>query len=348
VVTQPVFAPARTEGLVATAKQIRGRRRQAWGRLPVLLAAWAETCKELLVVGKDRETSIPGVVWDEIKRFQGFVLPPRLVYYESGDSGEPEIAHEMGNRPEEYEVLIALDNRVLRLIARGLRLAWREATRGERAPSLGGLNRAKGLHDCLEESLAHGLKGERAIRRVVGKVEAVEARWKLAIEQYRQKTKRRKRSRAAAGSVPPQYVIFETDKWFKFEIEFTDKRRSKGPAVHLTRQEFRIYKIVRERRQGDDGGAGEFVTYNDICKCVWDNSYAVLVATLGEEKVRQNIRAAVSRFNRAWFKATKDRVRILTPLRKSPGTWAVRPVKIMTPEEREEKRFSRRRLPPTE
>src|SRR5512147_2811020 len=32
---------------------------------------------------------------------------------------------------------------------------------------------------------------------------------------------------------------------------------------------------------------------------------------------------AISRFNRAWFQATKDRVRILTPLRKSPGTWAI-------------------------
>ena len=332
---------------MATAKRIPGRRRQAWRRLPALLAAWAGTCKELLVVGKDRETSIPGVVWDEIERFQGFVLPPRLVYYESGDSGAPEIAYEMGNRPEEYEVVIALDNRVLRLIARGLRLAWREATRGERAPSLGGLNSARGLSDCLKESLARGLKGERAIRRVVGKVEAIEARWNLAIEQYRQKTKRRKRRPTSAESVSPQYVILETDKWFKFEIVFKDQRRSERPVL-LTRQEFEIYGIVRERRRGDDGRKGEFVTYDDICEHLWDNSYAVLVGTLGENKVRQNIRTAVSRFNRAWLKATKDRVRILTPLRKSPGTWAVRPVKIVTLEEREKKRSGRRRLPPTE
>jgi hypothetical protein len=326
---------------VATAKQIRGRRRQAWRRLPALLAAWAGTCKELLVVGKGRETSIPGVVWDEIKRFQGFELPPRLVYYESGDSGRPEIAHEMGNRPEEYEVVIALDNRVLRLITRGLRLAWREATRGERAPSLGGLNSARGLRDCLEESLARGLKGERVIRRVVGKVEGVEARWNLAIEQYRQKTRRRKRKPTSTESVPPQYIIFETDEPFKFEIVFKDKRRSERPVL-LTRQEFEIYRIVRERRRDDSGRQGESVTYDDICKHLWDRSYAALASDFGEKKARQNIRTAVSRFNRTWFKATKDRVRILTPLRKSPGTWAVRPVKIMTLEEREKKRSGRR------
>ena len=327
---------------MATAKRIPGRRRQAWRRLPALLAAWAGTCKELLVVGKDRETSIPGVVWDEIERFQGFALPPRLVYYESGDSGAPEIAYEMGNRPEEYEVVIALDNRLLRLIARGLRRAWRESTRGERAPSLCGLNSARGLRDCLLESRARGLEGERAIRRVVGKVEAVEARWKLAIEQYRQKTMRRKRRPTPAESVSPRYVILETEEWCKFEIAFKDKRRSKGSAVHLTRQEFRIYEIVRERRRGDDGGKGELVTYDDIRGHLWDPSYAVQVGTLGEKRVRQNIRAAVSRFNRAWSKATGDRARILTPLRKSPGTWAVRPVTIVTLEEREEKRSGRR------
>ena len=176
----------------------------------------------------------------------------------------------------------------------------------------------------------------------MGKVEAVEARWKLAIEQYRQKTMRRKRKPTPAESVSPRYVILETEEWCKFEIVFKDKRRSKRSAVRLTRQEFNIYRIVREWRQGADGEAGEFVTYNDICEKVWDKSYAVLARDLGEKKVHQNIRAAVSRFNRAWFKATKDRVRILTPLRKSPGTWAVRPVKIVTPEEREEKRSGRR------
>jgi hypothetical protein len=204
MVTQPAFAPARTEGLVATAKRIRGRRQQAWRRLPVLLAAWVKTCKELLVVGKDREIYIPGVVWDEIEMFQGIVLTPRVVYYESGSLGEPEYAYEMGNHPEEYDVLIVLENRVLRLIAKGLRRAWRESTRGERAPSLGGLNSAMGLHDCLKQSLARGLKGERAIRRVMDKIEEVEARWNLAIKQYRQKIRRRKRRPTPAESVPPQ------------------------------------------------------------------------------------------------------------------------------------------------
>ena len=144
---------------MATTKRIPGRRRQAWRRLPVLLTAWVGTCKELVVVGEDRETSIPGVVWDEIERFQGFALPPRLVSYESGYSGAPEIAYEMGGRPEEYEVVIALDDRLLRLIARGLRRAWRESTRGERAPSLCGLNSARGLRDCLLESAPAASKG---------------------------------------------------------------------------------------------------------------------------------------------------------------------------------------------
>ena len=298
-----------------------------------------------MMVPKRKAVFIQGVVYNEVERFQGVCIHYKDVFYDSLFVDKIEVTSEMAGDPEKYDVSILVDNDVLPLIVKALRRAWRDATRGERVPSLGGLNSARGLRDCLLEARGQGLEGERAISPVLKKIEETERRWNSAIELYRQEIKRRKRRPAPAESVPPQFVIIETEDPFKFKIVFKDKRRSKSQQVKLTDQGLKLYRIVREQLRPEIGEKHELISYIYIGDCLWDHSYCVLVRSLGEEQVHQNIRMAVSRFNRAWFKATGDRARILTPIKKSPGTWAIRPVPIVTLEDRKEKRYGRRPRP---
>ena len=186
---------------MATAKRTRGRRQQAWQRIPALLTAWLDVSKAMMKSPMPKEALIPGVVHDEIDRFQGVMLKFSYVVYGSTDDDYFEWNHELGLNPEQYEVCIELTDTVLPRIVKALRRAWREVTYGERAPSFGGLINANGLRECLDAFVKRCRERELAIRKVVEKIEDTKARWTLAIERYWQRIKGRKRRPTPVESV---------------------------------------------------------------------------------------------------------------------------------------------------
>ena len=308
------------------------RRQQALGRLPALLAAWVKANKAMLVVPPDSFVA-RAVVADEIKQFQGFDIPFEEVeyahYYEGELDDEPIVLSSRAYPLERRDIYLQGDKRLLRQIAKALRRAWRDATAGEREPSLSGLNSAKGLRNSLQVSLDRGLGRKRALTRVVNKIEDVKARWVLAIERYRREYKPGKRRPAPDESKSPQFVIYETDDPFEFNVKFKDGRRSECPRIRLTSQELKVYMIVRKRRLDEDEEGRNDITTHDLCEHVWNETYRQQVKTFGERSVQQNLRAVVSRFNRAWFRATGGETRILTAVRKCPGTWTISPIPIV-------------------
>ena len=178
------------------------------------------------------------------------------------------------------------------------------------------------------KSLGDGLDLKCSLSRVRNKIEDTEARWNHALEQYRQKIKPSKRRPAPAES-PPQFVIFETDNRFEFNIKFKDGRRHESPRIRLTAQELEVYMIVRKRRLDDDEEGRNDIKTDELCGHVWHTTYRHQVNLRGKLRVQQNLRAVVSRFNRAWFRATGDGTRILTPVRRSHGTWIISPIPIV-------------------
>ena len=318
------------------AEEIPRRRQQALDRLPALLAAWVKASKAMLTVPPESFVA-RAVVADEIKQFQGFAIPFEEVDYEHFYDGElddePIASCSRGYPLERRDIYLRGDKRLLRQIVKALRRAWRDAT-GEREPSLGGLNSAKGLRACLVKSLGDGLDLKRSLSRVRNKIEDTEARWNHALEQYRQKIKPSKRRPAPAES-PPQFVIFETDNRFEFNIKFKDGRRHESPRIRLTAQELEVYMIVRKRRLDDDEEGRNDITTDELCGHVWHTTYRHQVNLRSKRRVQQNLRAVVSRFNRAWFRATGDGTRILTPVRRCHGTWIISPIKIVRLKDKE-------------